>query len=263
MQKITLILFLLVTITAFGQNNHALKGRLLDGDTQNPLPNAHIINLNSVRATISNSTGHFSIPVQVNDTVYFSYVGYQSIKIKVTNDLLKGNDLEIRMFETPIELGEVKLKPYQLIGVLEIDAKMIPVNKYEKIHISGMPQTFETGAPVARIYNQPADAIYHPVDFMYELFGKKPQQLKKLKKLKTEDDLRSMLEQKANREVLMEYTEMDKEQLNSLLDYCNYSEYFIQNATDLQVIEAVLECYENYKALKTGSTKRDQVPVKN
>jgi hypothetical protein len=260
MQKYTFLLILLVSISSYGQTIHALKGRLLDGDSQNPLSNAHVINLNSVRATISNSTGHFSIPVQVNDTVYFSYVGYQSIKIKVTNDLLKGNDLEISMYESPTELGEVKLKPYQLIGVLEIDAKMVPVNKYEKIHISGLPQTFETGAPIARVYNKPTDAIYHPVDFMYELFGKKPQQLRKLKKLRAEEELREMLEHKANREVLMEYIEMDKEQLNSLLDYCNYSEYFIQNATDLQVIEAVLECYENYKALKMGSTKRDQVP---
>jgi len=186
-------------------------------------------------------------------------VGYQSIKLKVTHDLLKGNDLEISMFETPVELGEVKLKPYKLIGVLEVDAKLVPIDKFERIHISGLPQTFETGAPVSHVYNKPADAIFHPIDFMYELFGKKPQQLKKLQKLKTEDDLREMLEEKANREVLMEYLEMDKEQLNSLLDYCNYSEYFIQNATDLQIIEAVLECYENFKALKNGSTQKERI----
>jgi hypothetical protein len=240
-------------------NTKVLYGNIIDGSTQKPLPSTHVINLNSVVATVSSSTGNFSINVQVNDTLYFSYVGYQSIKLKVSNDLLKGNKLEIAMYETPIELGEVKLKPYQLIGVLEIDAKLVPVNKYERIHINGLPQTFETGAPIAHVYNKPTDAIFHPIDFMYELFGKNPQQLRKLKKLKTEDNLREILEEKANREVLMEYLQMDKEQLNSLLDYCNYSEYFIKNATDLQVIEAVLECYENFKALKMGSTVKERI----
>lgn len=266
MQKYLFLILIALSFSAWSQetdevptNLKTLRGKILDGSTQKALPNTHVINLNSVTATISNSSGDFGINVQVNDTLYFSYVGYQSIKLKVTHDLLKGNDLEISMYETPVELGEVKLKPYKLIGVLEVDAKLVPIDKFERIHISGLPQTFETGAPVSHVYNKPADAIFHPIDFMYELFGKKPQQLKKLQKLKTEDDLREMLEEKANREVLMEYLEMDKEQLNSLLDYCNYSEYFIQNATDLQIIEAVLECYENFKALKNGSTQKERI----
>lgn len=266
MQKYSIILLLFSVMSGWAQEienktstTKVLSGKIIDGNTKEALPNTHIINLNSVVATVSSSTGHFSLNVQVNDTIYFSYVGYQSLKLKVTNDLLKGNELEVAMYETPIELSEVKLKPYQLIGVLEVDAKMVPTNKYERIHISGLPQTFETGSPVAQVYNRPSDVIYHPIDFMYQLFGKKPQQLKKLKKLKTEDNLRQLLEEKSNREVLMEYLEMDKEQLNSLLDYCNYSDYFIQNATDLQVIEAVLECYENYKALKNGSTQKERI----
>jgi hypothetical protein len=266
MQKYLFLILIALSFSAWSQetgevltNLKTLRGKIIDGSNQKALPNTHVINLNSVTATISNSSGDFGINVQVNDTLYFSYVGYQSIKLKVTHDLLKGNDLEISMFETPVELGEVKLKPYKLIGVLEVDAKLVPIDKFERIHISGLPQTFETGAPVSHVYNKPADAIFHPIDFMYELFGKKPQQLKKLQKLKTEDDLREMLEEKANREVLMEYLEMDKEQLNSLLDYCNYSEYFIQNATDLQIIEAVLECYENFKALKNGSTQKERI----
>jgi hypothetical protein len=266
MQKYLFLILLGLSFGAWSQETgevhsilKTLRGKIIDGSTQKALSNTHIINLNSVTATISNSSGDFGINVQVNDTLYFSYVGYQSIKLKVTHDLLKGNDLEISMYETPVELSEVKLKPYKLIGVLEVDAKLVPIDKFERIHISGLPQTFETGAPVSHVYNKPTDAIFHPIDFMYELFGKKPQQLKKLQKLKTEDDLRELLEEKANREVLMEYLEMDKEQLNSLLDYCNYSDYFIRNATDLQIIEAVLECYENFKALKNGSTQKERI----
>lgn len=265
MQHIVRIVFFLSVIPTFSQEilqdflgKKKLIGTVIDGSTKAILPNTHIINLSTVEATISTFDGKFQIPVEVNDTLYFSYVGYQSLKLKVTHDLLKGNSLEIALYQKPFELNEIKLKPYKLVGVLEVDAKLVPTNPYDNIHINGMPQTFETGAPMSRLYNSPIDAVFHPVDFMYELFGKKPQQLRKLKKLKTEDNLRELLEKKANREVLMEFLELDRAQLNSLLDYCNYSEYFINNANDLQIIEAVLECYENFKALKKGSTIRQE-----
>lgn len=268
MQKPLLFLFLFCTIFSWGQETevkkksakkHLLKGIIVDGNTKKPLANTHIINLNSVTGTVSNRQGRFSTNVRVNDTLYFSYVGFQSIKLRITNDLVKGNDLEIAMYEVPIDLEEVMVKPYQLIGVLEVDAKNVLIDKFARIHINGLPQTFEIGAPVPKTYNNPTDIIFHPVDFMYELFGRKPKQLRKLKQLRSEDALRSMLEEKTNREVLMEYLEMDIVQLNELLDYCNYSEYFIKKASDLQAIEAVLECYENYKALKKGSTKKRSI----
>ena len=75
-----------------------------------------------------------------------------------------------------------------------------------------------------------------------------------MKKLKNDDHLRAMLEAKFNRELMMEYLDMDATQLNDLLNQCNYSDYFIKSASDLQLIEAVLLCYENYKAIKKGST---------
>lgn len=266
MQKIVLFLFLISNGIVVGQisnsnslQKHILEGTIIDGVTKNHLIDSHVINLNSVRGSSTDSRGIFRINVQVNDTIYFSHLGYQSIKLKVTNDILKGNALEIAMYENPTNLDEVVVKSYQLIGVLEVDAKHVPSDKFARIHINGLPQTFETGAPAPRYYTSALDAVFHPIDFMYELFGKKPKQLRKLKKLRSEDALREILEKKANREVLMEYLEMDKAQLNKLLDYCNYSEYFIKKATDLQVIEAVLECYENYKALKKGNISRDRI----
>lgn len=268
MQKTLLFLFLFGAIYSWGQETdakvkktkkHILKGIVVDGETKKPLANTHVINLNTVVGTVSNREGYFTIRVQASDTLYFSYIGYQSLKLKISNDLLKGNDLEIAMYQIPTDLDEVEIRPYQLIGVLEVDAKNVLIDKFARIHINGLPQVFEIGAPVAKVYNNPTDLIFHPVDFMYELFGRKPKQLRKLKQLRSEDALRSMLEEKTNREVLMEYLEMDIEQLNVLLDYCNYSEYFIKRASDLQAIEAVLECYENYKALKKGSTHRQTI----
>ena len=98
--------------------------------------------------------------------------------------------------------------------------------------------------------SSPIAALFKPVDFVYNLFGKKPKQLRKLQKLKKEDNLRKMLAGKFDREVMMEYLEMDRQELTELLTDCNYSDYFIKKASDLQLIEAVLFAMKTIKLLR-------------
>ncbi|CAM1356256.1 MULTISPECIES: carboxypeptidase-like regulatory domain-containing protein [Tenacibaculum] len=260
MQKQLLFLVAIVfSISIQAQNK--LKGQIIDSESKKPLSAAHILNLNSVVGTITNEKGLFDLVAQANDTVLVSYLGYSSIKLKITNDLLKGNEVVISLEEKPEEVKEVVIKSTELIGVLEVDVKQVPKDRFTRIHINGLPQTYEVGRP--QKISSPIAKLLNPVDLVYNLFGKKPKQLKKLKKLKKEDDLRKMLAGKFDREVMMEYLEMDRAELNKLLSDCNYSEYFIKKASDLQLIEAVLNCYENYKTTKKGKIERNRIPDKN
>ena len=274
MQRIiyTLLTLLLVNF-AFSQEKQSnatvndsikiLKGRIISVTNKKPLQSAHVINLNSVVGIITNSEGEFQIPAQANDTISISYIGYQSIKLKVTNDLLKGNELEIAIHEKILNINEVTVKVHNLIGVLEIDAKNVPKDQFSRIHIEGLPQAYEVGRPQTRDYTSLAGAIFNPLDFWYQKFGKKPKELKKLRKLKQEDKLRDIMEEKFSREILMDYMDMSRKELNDLLKECNYSNNFIRKASDLQVIEAVLECYENYRAIKEGKVTREKIRINN
>jgi len=267
MQKNILLIFFLISFSIFSQlapnQVRELKGQVIDANNNKVLSAAHILNLNTVEGTITNDKGFFNIPTRVNDTILVSFLGYESIKLKITNDLVKGVELEIALYEKSQEIKEVIIKSTQLIGVLEIDMKNAPKDRFTRIHINGLPQTYEVGKPKTKSLTSPIAGIFKPVDLVYNLFGKKPKQLKKLQKLKKEDDLRKMLAGKFDREVMMEYLEMDSQELNELLEDCNYSEYFIRKASDLQLIEAVLDCYENYKALKKGKIERQKIPNKN
>ena len=256
----TLLLLSFFSLNLFSQVENTsvqLKGQIIDGTNTETLMGAHILNLNAVRGTTSNVDGKFIIPTSVNDTIMISYVGYQSIKLKITNDLLKGNELSITLHEKSKKIQEVTVKSHTLIGVLEVDIKQVPKDNYTRIHINGLPQTYEVGKPKQKNLSSLAAAIVNPVDFLYNMFGKKPKSLKKLKKLKNEDELRNILNQKFDREIMLEYLEMNDKQLQELLNDCNYSEYFIKTASDLQIVEAILDCHENYKALKESSLDRN------
>lgn len=261
------ILCLFISTSLFSQQDSIptkiLRGQIVHAEKNESLSAAHVLNLNTVQGTITNEDGFFELPTRVNDTILVSYLGFSSIKLKITNDLLKGNELEIALYEKPEEIKEVVIKSTKLIGVLEVDVKMVPKDRFTRIHINGVPQTYEVGRPQKRKFSSPIAALFNPVDFLYSHFGKKPKQLKKLQKLKKEDDLRKMLAGKFDREVMMEYLDMDRQELTKLLTDCNYSDYFIKKASDLQMIEAVLDCYENYKAIKKGKIQRDKLPTKN
>ena len=275
MRKILLFLFFLsLTLPIFSQEiedqiidtipqNKAvtLKGKIISIEDNKALQSAHIINLNSVHGTITNNKGQFEIPAKVNDTIFVSYIGYQSVKLKITNDLLKGNELEIAIHEKIVNINEITIKSHKLIGVLVVDAKNVPQNSYSRIHINGLPQAYEVGNAYNRNYNSGLAAIFNPVDFWYNKFGKKPKELKRLKKMKEGDQMRNIMEQNYSREIMMDYLDMSRKELNDLLTECNYSGRFISKASDLQIIEAVLECYENYRAIQKGVVKKDIIRI--
>ncbi|MCF6296983.1 MAG: carboxypeptidase-like regulatory domain-containing protein [Flavobacteriaceae bacterium] len=276
MQKIISTLFLFsLGFNLFAQNPNInntdsisqyslviLKGKVIDINNGNPLQSAHIVNLNSIHGTVTNLKGEFTIPAKDYDTIFISYVGYQSVKLKITKDLLKGNELEIAIHEKVVNIDEVTIKSHNLIGVLVVDAKNVPADTYARIHIKGLPQAYEIGRAKAN-YNSGLSAIFSPIDFWYKKLGSKPRELKRLKKLKQGDQMRGMMEQKYSREIMMDFLDMSRKELNDLLSECNYSSRFIKRASDLQIIEAVLECYENYKAIKKGSVRREMIHIKD
>jgi len=274
MQRIALIIFFLVSFSSLAQERNNitdtigksyikyLTGRVISNTDKKPLQSAHILNLNTVEGTITDSDGKFKLGAAVNDTIFISYIGFQSVKLKITNDLLKGNELEISIHEKTINMDEVTVKSHKLIGVLVVDSKNVPEDKYSRIQINGLPQAYEMGNARSN-YSSGLNAIFNPVDFWYDKLGSKPKELKRLKKLKEGDQVRNMMEQKFNREVIMNYLDMSRKELNELMSECNYSQSFIERASDLQILEAFLECYENHNAIQKGQVKQERIQLRD
>jgi hypothetical protein len=84
---------------------------------------------------------------------------------------------------------------------------------------------------------------------LHNLFGKKPNELRKLKKMRENNALRDLLAVKYDRETLEEFLQLDISDIDEILRNCNFSENFIRTANDLQILEAISGCYEEYKVL--------------
>jgi hypothetical protein len=250
---VVFFLFILARTTVFSQETTATQkvfGTIVNDNNQLPLSNVNIININKVRGTVSDSKGNFEIEVGVTDTLHLSLIGFKSIKIRVTNDWVKNKTTKIQMTESAIALEEVIIRPYDLTGYLEIDSKLIPTKENYRYSISGLEQGYEAGEYSPGAFSKVMGSIFNPADMLYNFFGKKPKELKRLKSLKKDETVRNLLASKFDRETISVLLGIDKKEIPEILERCNYSESFIRTANDLQIMDAISECYEEYKILK-------------
>jgi hypothetical protein len=73
--------------------------------------------------------------------------------------------------------------------------------------------------------------------------------MKRLREMKDDDAIRDLLASKFDRETLQALLQIEKIDIQDILSNCNYSKSFIQTANDLQILDAISECYEEYKVL--------------
>jgi len=215
-----------------------------------PISTVHVLNLNKVLMSITDANGVFAIDAEVNDTLFLSYLGFKTIKVTVTNDLIKFPKTEFKLTALALALEEVVVRPYQLTGYLEIDAKNVPINRNQRYSIPGLPTGgYEAGSRGPSAFSRVVGSIFNPFDFLHNLFGKKPNELRKLKKMRENNALRDLLSVKYDRETLEEFLQLNISDIDEILRNCNFSESFIQTANDLQILEAISGCYEEYKIL--------------
>lgn len=254
MKPYLLLIFILFTFTALSQDDEVrteneINAVVVNAQTDKPMESVHVINLNQVVGTITNEKGEFSIPAAVNDTLYFSFLGFKSQKIRITNDMFKFENTKISLTELAYALEEVIVRPYQLTGYLEIDVKNLPINNAYQYSISGLSVGYEAGSKSPSAVTKVLGAILNPADLLRNLFGKQPNQMKKLRKMKDDDQIRDLLASKFDREILIEMLQIEKVDIQDILNNCNYSKSFITTANDLQILDAISSCYEEFKVL--------------
>lgn len=253
MKYFVVFFFLVLSVSAFAQektSSQKVTGYVYNDNSKIPLSGVNIININKVRGSKTDSNGYFEIDVHPTDTLHFSLLGFQSLRVKVTNDWIKNKMAKIFLTEKAIALEEVIIRPFNLTGYLEVDSKTIPINQNYRYNISGLNSGYEAGEYSPGAFGKVLGSIFNPADMLYNVFGKKGNELKKMKEMKKDDTVRTLLESKFDRETIAVLLGIDKNEIPEILQRCNYSESFIQTANDLQIMDAISGCYEQYKVLK-------------
>ncbi len=260
MKKVFTFLTLFIAITSITaqtvKKEKKLYAKVVNDADDKPMPNVHVVNLTTIKGVITNDKGEFELTAKADDELFFSFLGFKSIKVRVTNDMLKyKGSSTIRLTELAYALEKVVITPYQLTGYLDIDAKNVPIRPNYRYRIAGLSSGYEAGGNAPGAISTVLGAIFNPGDFLQNLFGKKPTQMRKLRQMKEDDEIRNLLATKFDRQMLRELLQVERVDIDEILSLCNYSKTFIVNANDLQILDAINDCYEEYKILSRQKKK--------
>ena len=106
--KLTFIVMLLCSITIFAQDSFTLKGKVVSSVDNFPIPGVNVIIQGTSTGTSTDFDGNYQIQVTQGDVLQFSYLGFQTKNITVTNQTV----LNVTMIEDASELDEVVVIGY-------------------------------------------------------------------------------------------------------------------------------------------------------
>jgi len=122
-----LILILCSIFCSYGQNERTiLYGKIKSEETE--LENIHILNKNSKKGSITNSSGNFTIEAQEKDTIIISGVQFYYLEVPITDQHMTSKLLNINLLQKINELDEVEVK-HNLTGNMTVDSDQINVKK--------------------------------------------------------------------------------------------------------------------------------------
>jgi len=253
MKYFILFLFFAISLNSVAQTTEAptkISGTIISDNTGTPLAGVNIININQVTGTTTDNKGNFELAVTQSDTLHITLLGFESLRVRVTNDWVKNKKTTIQLTQKAIPLHEVVISPYYLTGYLEIDSKLIPIKEDFRYSISGLGQGYEAGRYAPEAFGKVLGSIFNPADMLYNFFGKRPNQLKKLREMRKDDTVRKLMETRYDRETISLLLGISQDEIAEVLNRCSYSDAFIKSANDLQIMDAISGCYEQYKILK-------------
>jgi len=222
------------------------SGRLVNEQTGNPVKFAHIINQTWLHVVTSDTLGFFRIHVRLNDLLMITSIGFYDLPVYIYDSIANENKLHIyrmipKIYSLPevnvLRLGTYDQFKYKLLNLrLPLSSYPADTSVFRKID-KGI-DTLGNAAPLT---------ITGPVTAIYNLLSKEGKTLRKYKKLKEEEEFWKKVEYKYNVEMLVRITHLQGPELYEFINFCNFSKEFIQESSEYEIIERVLEKFKEYK----------------
>lgn len=144
-----IILFLTLNLAAQLDERVFVAGEVivpLDGEVSQ----IEIINQNSKEGTVTNQYGQFGLSVKEGDRLRFEAIQYQNFTVIIDENIVKNKKLTIKINDEINTLDEVIIRPYDLEGNIEVDAKKVKTSYFEAPDSKTVINEYEGDQPYVR-----------------------------------------------------------------------------------------------------------------
>ncbi|MDI1257157.1 MAG: hypothetical protein PSV16_13770 [Flavobacterium sp.] len=121
---------LLLTVTSWSQENSRKigKGKIIAGISN--ASDINIVNVQTEKYTVSDADGYFSIPIQAGDTLMFSAVQFNAIKMVIKEEDIQKEVFFVKMEPVVNQLSEVVIVQYKNINAVALGIIPAGVKSY-------------------------------------------------------------------------------------------------------------------------------------
>ncbi len=243
--KYLIVFFLFVSLyQSFGQNIQ--KGKLIEIDSEVPVPFAHIQNLTQNKGTISNRDGLFKLPINLGDSLWISAVGYKEKGVIIQKEWFHLEIIVIQMKSDTLELNPVVVNELPTESAFKKKVMETEIADSSFV-IFGIPEEVIPAPDPTNEYAAPRITAGSPFGMIYRGLSKKEKEKKKMQEIMENTQSQRALREKFNRKLVQELTLLEGDRLTDFMVYCDFSEDFLLNSTEYQIAEAIIEKLEDFK----------------
>ncbi len=222
-----------------------LSGIVYDNKTSERVPFTHIVNIDLNKGTSADDHGNFSFHVDIGDSLKFTAIGYEDFFLPVTDTLRNNNFLTIRLNPKTYMLDAMDFyatDPMKGFYLKDIERDTIRINS-------------SPGSPGASYWNGTPSAGTGYITAFANLFNRRHKQDKKLQEIlarekvirEAEEKKKNTLENKYNKEIVRQITELEGEELEHFMAEYEPSERFILNSTRYEIVLQIVTAYRDYR----------------
>lgn len=229
--KIKIICLLLVfSLAAHSQKTIIISGQAYDKESKLPLPKLMVINKRTGNGTFADSESKFAISAKQSDTILFSAIGFKMKKI-----CLKDSAENDRFYVmVPLEKLYYTLKEVSVFAPRTLNEIDKDIESLDSV----------------RSYNRnfhDINGLESPITYLYERFSKFARSKQQVAMWENEDLKRSILKDLFRIYIKHDIMDLNEEEFDAFIKYCNLSEGFIKNASQFELVMAIKGKYESFK----------------
>ena len=223
------------------------KGRAVDPLAGRPVAFTHVVNTNRNTATICDTLGYFFLRVRRHDTLNLTAIGYAPLELVINDSLLGLNIIpDIYMQNMTYSIQGVMINPlgsYQSFRHKVINLELEPEYEINPTVITRIDQGTDT------LDMMPTPSI-SPVTALYNWLSREGRQNRRYRKVIEQEQFEKEISYKYSPLIVSGITGYAGLELYAFMDFCKFSNKFLEESDRYEIRDAVVEKQIIYEALK-------------
>ncbi len=251
------VLFWVLTLSvSYAQSDSSyvyLHAKLINAETEEALPYAHVLLKSKALGMITNEDGIFTIRVLFSDTLVLSSIGFERKEI-VMAGFQSDSSLRIIPLEPHVyELGEIVVTQYPTYERLKEIVTNPEYTNEEKMVFRALNNIYGgTGLHTPNLNFEPKrivrGGVFSPFTAIFNLVDDETASLKKREKLEMKDEYREKVLKRVSTDQIKQLTGLkDSVVVERFIEFCKFDLFTLNDFSDYEIFQLIIEKYKAFR----------------